>query len=141
MKPFLFNEPLLPGGFEFPKKYIGFALNNSWPDLEPWSFLALNKAESLSYFGRMLREFPDATLIPFAWVNDQTGHYNDGWVVLACFDASELGEQRVRIYDCQRPKNTPWDNFSYKNFDEWLAAAKKESDLFKLEKLELEEDD
>lgn len=139
MKPFLFNESLLPEGFEFPNRYIEFAQNNSWPDLDPWSFLALDKPTSLLYFGRMSLKFPEATLIPFAWINDQSGFYNDGWVVLACFDASELKEPHVRIYDCQHPKSTPWDNFSYKNFDEWIVAAKKESDKFKSEKLE--EDD
>jgi len=137
-KPFLFNEPLLPAEFEFPEKYIEFAQNNSWPDLEPWSFLASNKAISLSYFGNMLQKFPDAKLIPFAWINDQSGFYNDGWVTLAFFDASKLREPCVRIYDYGNPKITPWDNFSYQNFDDWIIAAKKESDRFKLEKLELE---
>jgi len=90
----------------------------------------------------MLRKFPEAKLIPFAWINDQSGVYNDGWVILALFDASESEEPRIRIYDCAHPKNTPWDNLSYLNFDDWIVAAKKESDRFKLEKkLELEGDD
>lgn len=138
-RPFLFDEPLLPNGFEFPREYIELIKSNPLPDLEPWSFLALDKPASLSYFGAMLQKFPDATLIPFAWINDQTGLYNGSWVVLACFDASDLKEPCIRIYDYEYPKNTPWDNFSYKNFNDWVAAAKKESDRFKLEKDELDD--
>lgn len=140
-KPFLFDEPLLPDGFEFPKRYIEFAQKNSWPDLEPWSFLALNKTDYLSYFGLLLLEFPDAKLIPFALINDQSGLYNDGWIVLACFDASKLKEPCVRIYDGEHPKNTPWDNFSYPDFDTWLISAEKESVRYKLDKTESEQDD
>lgn len=142
MKPFLFDEPLLPDGFRFPQKYEELAKNGSWPDLEPWSFLAMSKPHSLAYYGQMLLKFPMAKLIPFAYINDISGLYNDGWIVLACFDAdSTLKQPIVRIYDFGAPKNTPWDNLSYKGFEEWLIAAQKESIRFKAEKAEIESDE
>jgi hypothetical protein len=142
MKPFLFNEPLLPEAFRFPQEYEALVNSASWPDIEPWSFLAAEKALSLSFYSNMLLKFPGTPLIPFACINDQTGAYNDGWAVLACFDGSDLSAQPlVRIYDFGTPKKTPWDNLSYKSFGEWFGAAMNESVRFKAEKAELEGDE
>ena len=102
IKPFLFNEPLLPAEFKFPK----------------------------------------VTLIPFAYINDISGLYNDGWVVLACFDSSSTQiEPCVRIYDYSCPENSPWDNFCYETFNDWVAAAQKESIRFKADRAEIESKD
>lgn len=142
MKPFLFNEPLLPEGFSFPREYEALIDGASWPDIEPWHFLAANKALSLSYYGDMQIKFPSTPLIPFAYANDPSGFYNDGWTVLACFDGSDLsGQPRVRIYDAAAPKNTPFENFCYAGFKEWFDAAKAESIRFKAEKADLEDDE
>ena len=142
MKPFLFNEPLLPEGFRFPQEYEALINSATWPDLEPWSFLAADKALSLSFYSDVLIKFPAAPLVPFACINDQSGFYNDGWVVLACFEGSDLsGQPPVRIYNGGTPKKTPWDNLSYDSFSEWLGAAKNESVRFKAEKAELDSDE
>ncbi len=142
MKPFLFDEPLLPEGFRFPQEYEALINASTWPDLEPWTFLAADKALSLSYFSHMLTKFPAVPLIPFAIINDESGFYNDGWVVLACFEGNDLsGQPTVRIYDSGTPKSTPWDNLSHINFSEWLDAAKKESARFKAEKADVDSDE
>ena len=100
MKPFLFREPILPDGFRFPDEYEQLARNGNWPDIEPWSFLAEDMPMSLSYYGEMLRKFPETPLIPFAFISDESGLYNDGYIVLACFDGGDLsGHPKVRIYD------------------------------------------
>jgi len=89
-------------------------------------------ATSLLYSAAMLLQFPEAALIPFAIIQDESGLYNDGWVVLACFDGrNKEGNLGVRIYDYSRPKFSPWDNFTYSCFSEWLSAAKEESSRYK----------
>ncbi|QBG97572.1 hypothetical protein [Xanthomonas oryzae] len=142
MKPFLFNEPLLPEGFRFPSEYEALINSTSWPDLQPWSFLAADKALSLSFYSEMLIKFPASPLIPFACINDQSGFYNDGWIVLACFEVNQLTAQpTVRIYNGGTPNKTPWENFSYDSFIEWLYVAKEESVRFKAEKAEIDSED
>jgi hypothetical protein len=98
-------------------------------------------AASLSYYGGMLLKFPGRPLIPFAIVSDASGLYNDGLVVLACFDGSDIsGQPPIRIYDYSTPKKSPWDNLSYTNFVDWIEAAKKESARYKAERAEIESD-
>lgn len=141
MKSFLYKGNLLPDGFEFPANYEKLAEEGGWPDIEPWYFLALDMPTSLSYYGNMLLKFPESPLIPFAKINDESGLYNDGFVVVACFDGSDQnGQPKVRIYDYGRPTKSPWDNLSYPNFDAWLEAAKNESSRYKIEKNELDEE-
>lgn len=135
MKPFLFKDPILPERFNFPTEYEQIAYGGTWPDIEPWHFLANNMPLSLSFYGEMLLKFPNTPLIPFAFISDPSGLYNDGFVVLACFDGSDNSESpRVRIYDFGTPKKSPWDNLNYINFDAWLDFAKKESIQFKADR-------
>ena len=142
IKPFLFNEPLLPAEFKFPKKYMDLIEDGLWMDLEPWSFLAASKPLSLSYYGDMLLKFPKVTLIPFAYISDISGLCNDGWEVLACFDSSSTQiEPCVIIYDYSCPENSLWDNFYYETFNDWVAAAQKESIQFKAERAKIESKD
>lgn len=142
MKPFFFESQILPIGFSLPVVYKQMVTNREWPTIEPWSFLAMDMARSLSYYGNMLLHFPNSPLIPFAIICDQSGFWNDGYVVLACFDGSDFsGDPKVRIYDYGRPKISPWENMSYPNFLAWMEDAKKESELYLSEKKELEQDD
>ncbi|MGY5777331.1 hypothetical protein [Rhizobium sp. LEGMi135b] len=132
MKPFLFDQPLLPSGFHFPASYLALVTPQTLPDIQPWEFLAGNMAASLSYYGFALERFAEAALIPFAMIRDKTGLDNDGYVTLAFFYGSSLADQpRVHIYDFARPKLSPWDNLSYESFDAWLEAAKEESAEYK----------
>lgn len=142
MKSYLFKSSILPEGFKFPSEYEELAQAGSWPDLEPWTFLASDMPLSLSLYAGMLLKFPDAPLVPFARICDLAGIYNDGYVVLACFDGSDTsGQPRIRIYDFGRPKNSPWDNLSYASFGEWIEAAQKESIRFKAERAEIDDDE
>ncbi len=140
MKSFLFRSAILPEGFKFPPGYKDLAQSGNWPDLALWFFLASDMPLSLSLYAGMLLKFPKKPLVPFARTYDPAGFYNDGYVVLACFDGADtLGQPRVRIYDFGRPKNSPWDNLSCANFEEWISAAKKESASYKAQQAEFEE--
>ncbi|WP_081262333.1 hypothetical protein [Ralstonia solanacearum] len=134
MRQFFYDTPLLPEGFSFPSSYLNMALAAHPIDIEPWVFMYENTGASLSYYGAMLQKFPDSPIIPFAMVNDQSGLYNGGWVVLACFDGSDKsGDPSVLIYDYSRPANTPWESV-YANFSAWLAMAGEESARYKAER-------
>ena len=128
MKPFLFDCPLLPDNFKFPEEYSVAAIKNILPEIEPWQFLAKDMATSLSYYGTLMTKFPDEPLIPFAIIDDESGVYNEGWVVLACFDGKDnSGTPKVFIYDFSTPKISPWENLTYDGFSDWLSAAREES--------------
>jgi hypothetical protein len=134
VKPFLFDAPILPAGFKFPAEYLAIAMADTWPEIDPWRFLARDMPMSLSYYGEMLLKFPNKPLIPFAFTRDETGLFNDGFIVLACFDwnvAEARPGTRVRIFDFATPAKTPWDNHAYDDFNSWLRAAKDESIRFK----------
>lgn len=134
MKPFIYESPILPEGFRLPVPYLDKSQDEQL-DLAPWRLLCADMATSLFYYGSMLLKFPDRPLIPFAIIQDDSGQYNDGWVVLACFDGRD---STVRIFDYGRPKVSPWDNLAYSGFTEWLEAATQESAQYKAE---LAEDD
>ena len=131
MKPFLYDLPILPDGFQFPIDYLTVVLAGEI-NVTPWQFLAKDMARSLFYYGAMLLKFPGSSLVPFAIIQDESGLYNDGWIVLASFDASEEGRTSVRVYDYSTPKLSPWDNYSYSSFAEWFSAAKEESARYKI---------
>ncbi|TPG73992.1 hypothetical protein EAH74_32330 [Pseudomonas mandelii] len=133
MKPFLYELPILPDGFQFPIDYLNVVLDDEI-DIAPWRFLTKDMALSLFYYGSMLLKFPGAVLIPFAIIQDESGLYNDGWVVLACFEGSKGGNSGVRIYDYSRPKLSPWDNLAYSGFSEWFRSAKEESARYKADR-------
>jgi hypothetical protein len=142
MEPFLYKTPIIPSGFSFPDAYENILMRRAWPQIEPWESLADDMPLSLSYYGSMLTKFRETPLIPFAIICDESGLYNDGYVVLACFDGSDLsGNPKVRIYDYGTPKISPWENMSYPTFLAWLEAAKKESEIYQAQREELERGD
>lgn len=135
MKPFFFNTSIIPVGFCFPHSYESMLVSEMWPKIEPWEFLAKDMPSSLYYYGAMLSKFQDSPLIPFAIICDESGFYNDGYVILACFDGSDLsGEPKVRIYDYGKPKISPWENVCYPSFLAWLDFAKNESEFYMVQK-------
>jgi len=137
MKAFLYDLPILPNGFKFPIDYLDMVLADDFVDIEPWRFLSKDMATSLFYYSSMLLKFSGAALVPFAIIQDESGLYNDGWVVLACFDGDgKDGSSCVRIYDYSKPKLSPWGNLAYSGFSEWLSAAKEESSRYKAERIE-----
>ncbi|MDO7930377.1 hypothetical protein Q6A51_26770 [Pseudomonas sp. KFB-139] len=136
MKNFLYDLPILPDGFEFPEEYLNFILAGDALDVEPWGFLSNDMGRSLFYYSSMLLKFPGRGLVPFAIIQDESGLYNDGWVVLACFERNKVGGFSVLIYDYSRPSLSPWDNISYSGFSDWLIAAIEESSRYKAERFE-----
>ena len=137
MKPFLYDLPILPNSFEFPVGYLDVVLADEFLDIKPWRLLSKDMATSLFYYSSMLLKFSGAAVVPFAIIQDESGLYNDGWVVLACFDGGgKEGTTGVRIYDYSKPKLSPWDNLSYSGFSEWFSAAKEESSRYKAEQVE-----
>lgn len=127
---FLYNQPILPKEFSFPKNYIEIAKNHSVINLNPWEFLYNDMAKSLYYYGSMLTTYKDRFLIPFAMTNDLSGLFNDGYVILACFDGNDYsGDPKVYFHDYGYLGTIPsWENrYFLKNFDEWLVKAKEDS--------------
>jgi hypothetical protein len=136
MKPFHYDLPILPEGFLLPEEYRRLSSGDSLPDIRPWTLLSQNMAASLSYYGAMLQKFPERPLIPFAILDDQSGFYNDGWVVLACFDGlNHSGNPEVLIYDYSRPV-PPWDNLIHNDFSAWLKDAQAEAKQFEEAQIE-----
>lgn len=137
-KLFFYDSPILPSGFGFPQSYLQLAQGSDIPDLEPWKFLFLNMPKSLNYYGAMLEKYSDKPLVPFAIIDDQSGFYNGGYVVLACFDGDDKsGDPKVYFHDYSNPKRADWpDRYSLANFTEWLRVAGEESARYKAERAE-----
>ena len=138
IKNFFYDSPILPSGFSFPKSYLQLAQWHDFSDLEPWNFLFLNLPKSLSYYGSMLEKYPDKPLVPFAFIDDQSGFYNDGYIVLACFDGDDQsGDPKIYFHDYSNPKRVDWpDRYSLANFTEWLRVAAEDSVRYKTERAE-----
>lgn len=136
---FLYDTPILPEGFKFPDEYISMAHMRCLEDIEPWSLLFNDMATSLSYYGAMLNKYKDNPLIPFAIASDQSGLFNDGYVILACFDGSDVsGNPRVYFHDYgSSNKDIAWSERYYlKDFNSWLQLAREESAHYKAEQAE-----
>ena len=133
---FFFRESILPAGFSLPTTYEQMIVSGEMPSIAPWEFLCMDMARSLSYYGDMLLKFPNSPLIPFSIILDPSEPGDDGYVILACFDGSDLsGDPKVRIYDYGRPQISPWEGISYPNFLAWLEDAKKSSQINELEEI------
>ena len=139
-KLFFYDSPILPSEFRFPPSYLQLASGHAIPNLQPWNFLFLDMPSSLNYYGAMLRKYPDKPLIPFAILDDSNGIFNDGYVVLACFDGDDRsGDPKVYFHDYANPKQVDWSNrYFLTNFTEWLRVAGEESARYKAERTENE---
>lgn len=133
---FLYDSPILPAGFSFPESYLALAHSKRIPCLDPWHFLFSSMPSSLNYYGAMLLKYPDKPLIPFAIINEKSGLYNDGYVVLACFDGDDKsGNPKVYFHDYSHTKQVSWaDRYCLLNFAEWIHVAKEESARFTAER-------
>lgn len=131
--PFLYDTPLLPAGFKFPQSYLDLAFSGDAPDMAPWEFLYRDMPRSLSYYGAMLQQYPDKPLVPFAIANDQSGLFNDGYVVLACFDGDDRsGNPKIYYHDYASSARISWaERHCIASFDEWLRIEAEESDRYK----------
>jgi hypothetical protein len=137
-KIFFYHPSILPPNFSFPESYSQLVQGCKIPDLEPWKFLFFDMPQSLNYFGAMLQKYPDKPLVPFAIIDDQSGAFNDGYVVLACFDGDDIsGDPKIYFHDYSNPKKIDWsDRYSVANFNEWLRVAEDDSSHYKTERAE-----
>ncbi|MCO6538486.1 MULTISPECIES: hypothetical protein [Gilliamella] len=138
---FLYNLPILPNGFAFPKSYVDTVKNNNIIQIEPWSFLCQDIGMSLSYYGSMLIKYTNHPLIPFAIANDQSGFFNDGYIILACFDGNDTsGDPKVYFHDYGYSGEEPsWENrYHLDNFLTWFELVKAESAQYKAERSKLD---
>lgn len=141
MHPFMFDGPIIPQSFILPKDYIDLFIQKNLPEIEPWRFLAYDMGATLYYYGSLLMKYPDQPLLPFAMIRDETGFYNNGMIVLACFDATDRSDNPcVLSYDFSTPNLSPWENIFYDDFNDWLQAAKIESHHYKIDKAEANKD-
>lgn len=109
----------------FSEKFLAWKMSLIEDDFTLWKSFK-NKESYFHRFSLVFSEkYPNAKLVPFSFIHDLSGHYNDGWPVVACFDLMDAN--RVRIYDFAAPENTPWMNHGYENFDEWRVVAEEES--------------
>lgn len=131
MKNYIFETSLLPEGFKYPANYLAMVNAGDYPKLTPWEFLANDVPQALCYFGSLMMRYPKVPLIPFAIINDQSGAFNGGWVVLACFDGRDKsGNPKVFIYDYEKSKLAPWDNISFDDFSKWIKYAEQQSQKY-----------
>ena len=141
MHPFMFDGSIIPRGFHLPQDYIDLLTKENLTEIEPWNFLAHDMGASLYYYGSLLIKYPEQPLLPFAMIHDVTGFYNNGMIVLACFDTTDLSHNPcVRSYDFSKPNLSPWENIFYDDFNDWLKAAKIESHHYKIDKAEANKD-
>ncbi|WP_239375156.1 hypothetical protein [Snodgrassella gandavensis] len=92
---------------------------------------------TLVYYGIFLIKYHNHLLIPFAIANNETGFFNDGYVVLACFDGTDKrGNSKVYYYDSGNSILVDWAKKYYlNNFLSWLKLTKKESKQYKIDML------
>ncbi len=134
---FLYDTPILPSNFVFPQSYIDTVSLSNMIDIEPWSFLCRDMGMSLSYYGSLLITYKDHPLIPFAIADDQSGLFNDGYIILACFDGCDKSsEPKIYFHDYGHSgKSLSWDKrYHLNSFAEWIELAKKESAQYKIDR-------
>lgn len=135
----LYDQNILPVGFKFPEKYTVLMSENFEEDIEPWRFLRRSDDITLSHYASMCEKYVNKKLIPFAIAVDLSGYYNDGYVVLACFDGDDpSGNSKIYFHDYGPPiKEIDWSKrYSLDGFDAWLEFARAESAHYKEERAE-----
>lgn len=141
------NHQLVPPeNFRFPNSYLKIVDNNEDIDSLPWELLYKNYDLLLNYYTSMQEIYTNHSLIPFARACDLSGYFNDGYVVLACFDGEDnTGNPKVYFHDygqnswglCE-DRDISWEErYFIANFDEWIKLAKNESIQYKAEIAEI----
>lgn len=135
IQSFLYDTPLLPEKFKLSEEYVQLAKDKECINLEPWQLLFYNKPLAIMYYGAMLLRYTDKPLIPFAVANDQSGIYNEGYVVLACFDGDdESGNPKVYFHDYSLKAYPKWsERYFLKDFSAWFEMAVAESKAYRAE--------
>ena len=111
----LYLSDLLPRGFQYPAKLERFAQTGLHPAIYPWWFVDAESEAGTLFFST--RQHDGRNLIPFAKVDDGRGD-------VACFDGDNSHgnpEVLMLILDDSGRR------YSFRDFDEWLAAAMKDA--------------
>ncbi|MES2770382.1 MAG: hypothetical protein V4623_00095 [Pseudomonadota bacterium] len=133
LKPIHFES--LPANFSFPNDYLTFLQTQPLPELSPWSFLLTEQQPGAreeiaqTYYDALRERCPERHLVPFAIAQETSGVYNDGFVVVACFDA-KAEEPVVFIYDYAAEAEQTLAQPEHQSFSAWLEAAQAESTAY-----------
>lgn len=77
----------------------------------------------------LLEKFPKEKYIPFALAIDESGVFNDGFAIIACFVTDDRAKNKIFIYDCNKEylhlKNKNDFSFFLTDFLEWEKIANK----------------
>lgn len=131
MKPYLFDDKLLPQNFSFPQSYIDFVSQEDMPYLEPWSFLCKYEKSAKFWIDEIAKQYPSRKLVPIA----KAGSSDD----FACFDGSDPSGN-PKVFYVHTFASPGWeDHGEIENFDAWLERTKIESTQYK-DEMESEEE-
>lgn len=109
----------------FSEEFLAWRNSLVEDDFTLWKSFKNNDADFRRFSVVISEKYPDTKLVPFSFIHDLSGHYNDGWPVVASFDLMDA--YKVRIYDFASPQSTPWLNMSYESFDDWRIMAEEEN--------------
>jgi hypothetical protein len=118
MQRYLYEEHALPKGFRFPRSFLAFIEQELVPDLCPWRFLCFSPKDADGWYLAVKRMYPDRSLVPFAhWINSDD---------IACFDGAPADDPLVHYVHAYASPG--WEDRGHvSGFEEWLAAAKRQS--------------
>lgn len=125
MKPYLFEDKLLPENFSFPQSFLELVSQEEIPYFEPWYLLCKFEKNASFWIDEIVKQYPSRSLIPFA--KDESS--DD----VVCFDGSDTsGNPKVfYVHTFASPR---WeDRGEVEGFDAWLEKTKIESAQYKEE--------
>lgn len=114
-----------PRNFIYPKEFIDFRGDNNFESLSPlWKDLFGDVIEFIDYYDFLLDKFPQKRYIPFACAVDESGLFNDGYVIISAFSPSD---DCIFIYDV----NNEFSGLKYKgdfsnviySFEDWVKFS------------------
>lgn len=124
MKPYLFDDKLLPESFYFPQSYLAFVSQEDIPYFEPWSFLCKYEVSAKFWIDEIAKQYPTRSLVPFA----KAGSTDD----VVCFDGSDTSGN-PKVFYVHTFASPGWeDRGDIENFDAWLEKTKFDSSQYKM---------
>lgn len=133
MKPYLFEDKLLPETFSFPQSYLEFVSQEEIPYFEPWYFLCEFEKNASFWINEIAKQYPTRSLIPFA--------KNENSDDVVCFDGSDTSGN-PKVFYVHTFASSGWeDHGEEENFDVWLEKTKTESAQYKAEMINEDEEE
>lgn len=123
---YVFEETLLPSGFQLPGAYLDIMRLPELPKLTPWWFLGKRKASALFWLSALKEQYPSRLLIPFA-KRDDLGD------TLAAFDGSDTSGN-PRVFHIHAYTEPGWEQRgTWNSFEDWYKQAILDSQKFKVD--------